>query len=181
MWSIIREIFIYLCFLCFLNVITYSNMNSNGFYQVNHLRKFILNKRQSDQDYTKVWFCKTRIHRHFCAPYYCAHKYTDGCGWEWTCRWARGLEPVGSNIFWPAPVPDKTNILDQGPIRSGRGSIRRTLVRAEQRRRRIPLPFGYLSVWGAVWRPFYKSDIFPTTINSCSSGKKAGLTQSSSA
>jgi hypothetical protein len=54
MWSIIREIFIYLCFLCFLNVITYSNMNSNGFYQVNHLRKFILNKRQIDQDYTKV-------------------------------------------------------------------------------------------------------------------------------
>ena len=54
MWSIIREILIYLCFLCLLNVIIYSNINSNGFYQVNHLRKFILNSRQIDQDYTKI-------------------------------------------------------------------------------------------------------------------------------
>ena len=54
MWSIIREIFTYLTFLSLLYFITYSNVNSNSFYQVNHLRKFFLNSRQIDNDYTKV-------------------------------------------------------------------------------------------------------------------------------
>jgi hypothetical protein len=54
MWSIIREILSYLCFLCFLNVVIYSNVNSNGFYQVNRLQKFILDSRQINQDYTQV-------------------------------------------------------------------------------------------------------------------------------
>jgi hypothetical protein len=54
MWSIIREILTYLCFLCLLNAIIYSNVNPNGFYEVNHLRKFILNSRQANEDYTKV-------------------------------------------------------------------------------------------------------------------------------
>jgi hypothetical protein len=54
MWSIIREIFTYFCFLSLLYAVTYSNINPNQFNQVNHLRKFILNSRQIDQDYTKV-------------------------------------------------------------------------------------------------------------------------------
>ncbi|CAF0795704.1 unnamed protein product [Adineta steineri] len=54
MWKIIREILIYLCFLCALNIFVYSNTNSNGFDQTNHLRKFILNSRQINQDYTKI-------------------------------------------------------------------------------------------------------------------------------
>ncbi len=43
---------------------------------------------------------------------------------------------------------------------------------------RIPPPFGYLAVFGAARRQFRKPDIFTTTITSCSSGQKAGLTQS---
>jgi hypothetical protein len=54
MWSIIREVLTYLTFLSLLYFITYSNVNSNSFYQVNHLRKFFLNSRQIDNDYTKV-------------------------------------------------------------------------------------------------------------------------------
>ncbi len=56
MWSIIREALTYLCFLSFLFVITYSNPNSNSFLQVDHLRKYLLNSRQTDLDYTKVCF-----------------------------------------------------------------------------------------------------------------------------
>ncbi|CAF3684254.1 unnamed protein product [Adineta steineri] len=49
MWSILREIFIYICFLSLLCIITYSNRHSNAFLQVNHLRKYFLNS-----DYTKI-------------------------------------------------------------------------------------------------------------------------------
>jgi len=54
MWLIIREVFTYLCFLSILYLVNYSNLNSNAFYQVKHLRKFFLNTNQIDQDYTKV-------------------------------------------------------------------------------------------------------------------------------
>ncbi|UJR06650.1 hypothetical protein I4U23_010936 [Adineta vaga] len=54
MWSIIREMLLYLCFLSLLYVIIYSNRDSNAFLQVNHLRKYFLNLRQNDLDYTKV-------------------------------------------------------------------------------------------------------------------------------
>jgi len=54
MWSIIRESLIYLCFLSLLYMITYSNPNSNSYLQVNHLRKYFLNSRQINYDYTKV-------------------------------------------------------------------------------------------------------------------------------
>jgi hypothetical protein len=54
MWSIIREILTYLTFLSLLYFITYSNINSNAFYQVQHLRKFILNTREIDNDYRKI-------------------------------------------------------------------------------------------------------------------------------
>ena len=54
MWSIIRQIIIYSCFFSLLCILTYSNQNSNSFLQVNHLRKFFLNTRQIDNDYTKV-------------------------------------------------------------------------------------------------------------------------------
>ncbi|CAF3969202.1 unnamed protein product, partial [Adineta steineri] len=54
MWSIIREILIYICFLTVLYNIIYSNRNSNSFLQVNHSRKFFLNSRQINCDYTKI-------------------------------------------------------------------------------------------------------------------------------
>jgi V8-like Glu-specific endopeptidase len=38
----------YWCFLAVLYTITYSNLNPDGFNQVNHLRKFILNTRKID-------------------------------------------------------------------------------------------------------------------------------------
>jgi hypothetical protein len=54
MWSIIREGLTYISFLLVLCVLIYSNRNGNAFYQMNHLRKFFLNTRQMDNDYTKV-------------------------------------------------------------------------------------------------------------------------------
>ena len=54
MWSIIREISLYLCFFSLLCIVIYGNRPSNAFSQVNHLQKYILNSRQTDSDYTKV-------------------------------------------------------------------------------------------------------------------------------
>ena len=62
MWSIIREIFIYLCFLSLLYIVTYSNRDSNSFLQVNHLRKYLRNSRQINCDYTKVSFSSAITH-----------------------------------------------------------------------------------------------------------------------
>jgi hypothetical protein len=54
MWSIIREGLTYFSFLLVLCVLVYSNQNINAFYQMNHLKKFFLNTRQMDNDYTQV-------------------------------------------------------------------------------------------------------------------------------
>ncbi len=54
MWQIIKQVFIYFCFLSMICVISYSNVDQNAFFQVNHLRKYFLNSRQIDQDYRKV-------------------------------------------------------------------------------------------------------------------------------
>ncbi|UJR08983.1 hypothetical protein I4U23_013233 [Adineta vaga] len=54
MWEIIRETLNYICYLTLIYLITYSNINSNAFFQVNHLEKFFLNSRQSDIDYRKI-------------------------------------------------------------------------------------------------------------------------------
>ncbi|CAF1309622.1 unnamed protein product [Rotaria magnacalcarata] len=54
MWSIIREAFTFFVFLSLLYTITYTNVNDNAFYQVNHLQKFFLNTRQITNDYTKI-------------------------------------------------------------------------------------------------------------------------------
>jgi len=54
MWSIIREITTYLCFIWILYVISYSSRNNNDFLQVNHLRHFFLNIESSNNDYTQV-------------------------------------------------------------------------------------------------------------------------------
>jgi polycystin 1L2 len=54
MWSILREIFTYLCFLILLYTITYSNQNSNSYFQVDHLRKYLFNSGENDFDYSKI-------------------------------------------------------------------------------------------------------------------------------
>ncbi|CAF1401522.1 unnamed protein product [Adineta steineri] len=54
MWAIIREIVFYFYFLILIYLMTYINMNSNAFFQVNHLRNYFLNTNQIDSDYTKI-------------------------------------------------------------------------------------------------------------------------------
>jgi hypothetical protein len=56
MWTIIQEGFIYLIFLSLILMINYSNQHSNSFLQVNHLKKYLFNSRQSYLDYNKVMF-----------------------------------------------------------------------------------------------------------------------------
>ncbi len=62
MWSVIREIFIYFCFLSLLYIVTYSKRQSNSFLPVNHLRKYFLNSRQINYNYTEV-NCSSNIFR----------------------------------------------------------------------------------------------------------------------
>ncbi|CAF3807836.1 unnamed protein product [Rotaria sp. Silwood1] len=54
MWSIIQEFVTYLIFLILICVITYSNREQNSFFQVQHLRKYLLNTRQTNYDYTQI-------------------------------------------------------------------------------------------------------------------------------
>jgi len=54
MWSIVREILSYLCFLWIVYTIACSNRTNNDVLQVNHLREFFLNIGHPDYDYTKV-------------------------------------------------------------------------------------------------------------------------------
>ncbi|CAF4193018.1 unnamed protein product, partial [Adineta steineri] len=49
MWSILREVFIYSCFILLLCIVTYSNHHPNASLQVNHLRNYFL-----DSDYTQI-------------------------------------------------------------------------------------------------------------------------------
>ncbi|CAF4101668.1 unnamed protein product, partial [Adineta steineri] len=54
MWAIIREYLIYFTFAILVFVITYSNREQHSFSQVNHLRAYFLNERQTTADYTKI-------------------------------------------------------------------------------------------------------------------------------
>ncbi|CAF1004007.1 unnamed protein product [Adineta steineri] len=54
MWAIIREFLIYFIFAILVFIITYSNREQHSFYQVNHLRAYFLNQRQTTADYTKI-------------------------------------------------------------------------------------------------------------------------------
>lgn len=54
MWTMLREICVYLFFLLLLYLVTYSNRHPHAFEQVDHLRKYFLNSRQSELDYTKI-------------------------------------------------------------------------------------------------------------------------------
>ena len=54
MWSIIREFALYAIFLTLICLITFSNRDERSFYQAKHFRKYLLNTRQADRDYTQV-------------------------------------------------------------------------------------------------------------------------------
>ncbi len=56
MWSIVREIFNYICFFILLSMIIYSKCQSNSFLQTQHLQKYFLNTRDVDNNYLKVCF-----------------------------------------------------------------------------------------------------------------------------
>ena len=57
MWSILREALVYLIFFSTLSVLIYSQTQLNSFLQVDHLRKYLCNPRQSDLDYQQVCLC----------------------------------------------------------------------------------------------------------------------------
>ncbi|CAF3735281.1 unnamed protein product, partial [Adineta steineri] len=54
MWAIIREFLIYFIFAILVFIITYSNREQHSFFQVNHLRAYFLNQRQTTADYTNI-------------------------------------------------------------------------------------------------------------------------------
>ncbi|CAF3847329.1 unnamed protein product [Adineta steineri] len=54
MWAIVRELLIYFIFAILVFIITYSNREQNSFLQVNHLRTYFLDQRQTTVDYTKI-------------------------------------------------------------------------------------------------------------------------------
>ncbi|CAF1124640.1 unnamed protein product [Adineta steineri] len=54
MWAIIREFLIYFIFATLVCVITYSSREQHSFFQVNHLRAYFLNQRQTTADYTQI-------------------------------------------------------------------------------------------------------------------------------
>ncbi|CAF1362531.1 unnamed protein product [Adineta ricciae] len=54
MWLFIQDGLIYLCFLILLYFLTYLNPQTNSYFQVNHLRNYFLNFRQTNCDYTKI-------------------------------------------------------------------------------------------------------------------------------
>ena len=56
MWNILRQSFVYFCSLILLSMIIYSNTQTNSFLQVKHLKKYLFNSRESDQNYLKVCF-----------------------------------------------------------------------------------------------------------------------------
>ncbi|CAF1470524.1 unnamed protein product [Adineta ricciae] len=54
MWAYIRETFIYACFLSLLYVVIYTNINPNAYYEVQHLRNYLLHSDNIDEDYTRI-------------------------------------------------------------------------------------------------------------------------------
>ncbi|CAF0758584.1 unnamed protein product [Adineta steineri] len=54
MWAIIRKFLTYFIFAMLVFLITYSNRDQHSFFQVNHLRSYFLNQRQTTVDYTKI-------------------------------------------------------------------------------------------------------------------------------
>jgi hypothetical protein len=64
MWTLIREVLIFLCFLGTLFAFTYMNVDPNGFRQVDHLRKFLLDSRSGGNDFGQVCTSRTFRSRH---------------------------------------------------------------------------------------------------------------------
>ena len=67
MWAIIKEFSIYAIFITLICFVTFSNRNEKSFYQVKHLRNYLFNTRQSDNDYTQVryWNYSSPTHGSF--------------------------------------------------------------------------------------------------------------------
>ena len=60
MWSIIQEIILYLSFVFCANVVVLSQFQSDAFYHVQHLNRFLSNRRNPTMDYYQVRFVLVR-------------------------------------------------------------------------------------------------------------------------
>ncbi|CAF1645338.1 unnamed protein product, partial [Adineta ricciae] len=54
MWSIIHEFMIYFLFALLVFIVTYYNREENSYFQVKHLQTYLLNRRQSNADYSQI-------------------------------------------------------------------------------------------------------------------------------
>jgi hypothetical protein len=54
MWKFLLELLSYVCFVCVLYVVSYSNHNLDGYFQVKHLRQLFLNPRNSTYTFSEV-------------------------------------------------------------------------------------------------------------------------------
>jgi hypothetical protein len=55
MWSFVRQLLIYSCYLSILYAVSYANRNPHSYQQVQHLQNFFLNSHNSTYNYTKVF------------------------------------------------------------------------------------------------------------------------------
>lgn len=55
MWSYIRHLMFYSCFLCILYIVSYTNRNPNAYQQVHHLRNYFLNPNNATYNFMKVF------------------------------------------------------------------------------------------------------------------------------
>lgn len=69
MWTLIREFAQYFIFVSLVSTIIYASREENSFLQVQHLRSFLLNPRETDSDYSQVrCFSFTKIEH---PPFLC--------------------------------------------------------------------------------------------------------------
>ncbi|CAF1643684.1 unnamed protein product [Adineta ricciae] len=97
MWSILRQFSRHIVFAILIFLVTYSNHQQNSFFQVNHLRKYLLHPGEVDHDFTQI-----STINHF---------------WDWLTNtfvidsrvqsWYNGDKPLYLNGF----LNDKTNRL----------------------------------------------------------------------
>lgn len=71
MWSIIRRFISYLVFLSLISTIIYSSREDNSFFQVKHLRRYLVNSRQSDLSFDQVSHSRSRrvFNEHDCVEF----------------------------------------------------------------------------------------------------------------
>lgn len=54
LWSSVRQLVVYGCYLAVLYALIYGDRNPHCFHQVHHLKRFLLNPQNYTHDYTQV-------------------------------------------------------------------------------------------------------------------------------